>query len=181
MSQHADAHHSRCSHCHHRTHLIDYLPITQQSRLLSRDFCQHATPTLPVLTIRCQAHTRSPVSCEQKCVTRQTNPADLVHLAACIQAIQKVVAERVEPICYIIGCRGDLAHAGQKSEEQEGLTPAFLNQVAREDQALLPATLGWIQRDFFRQSLRIRIGEASVDFRRCTCCSARCLPRLERC
>jgi AmmeMemoRadiSam system protein B len=68
-------------------------------------------------------------------VARQINPAEMVHIADFIELIREVAAERAEPICYIVG--GDLAHVGVKFGDQERLTPAFLDQVTREDQALL--------------------------------------------
>jgi MEMO1 family protein len=83
-----------------------------------------------------------------ECVRRQTNPADMIHIADFIQAIREVAAERVEPICYIVG--GDLAHVGRKFGDQEGLTPAFLEQVAREDQALLATTERMDAKGFFQ-------------------------------
>jgi AmmeMemoRadiSam system protein B len=73
-----------------------------------------------------------------ECVERQINPRDMVHIADFIEAIRGVAAERAEPICYIVG--GDLAHVGMKFGDQARLTPSFLEQVVREDQALLAAT-----------------------------------------
>jgi AmmeMemoRadiSam system protein B len=72
-----------------------------------------------------------------ECVARQINPAGMAHIADFIQAIRQVATARGEPLCYIVG--GDLAHVGMKFGDQGGLTPAFLDQVAREDHALLAA------------------------------------------
>jgi AmmeMemoRadiSam system protein B len=83
-----------------------------------------------------------------ECVERQVNPAEMVHIADFIQAIREVVAERAEPVCSIVG--GDLAHVGMKFGDQGRLTPAFLEQVAREDQALLTAVARMDAEGFFR-------------------------------
>jgi MEMO1 family protein len=83
-----------------------------------------------------------------ECVERQVNPAEMVHIADFIQAIQQTVAERAEPICYIVG--GDLAHVGRKFGDQGSLTPAILEQVACEDHALLAATARMDAEGFFR-------------------------------
>jgi MEMO1 family protein len=72
-----------------------------------------------------------------ECVARQINPAEMVHIADFIQAIREVSSAHAEPVCYIVG--GDLAHVGMKFGDQGGLTPAFLDQVARDDHALLAA------------------------------------------
>jgi AmmeMemoRadiSam system protein B len=72
------------------------------------------------------------------CIERQVNPAEVVHIADFIQAVQQAATERAEPICYIVG--GDLAHVGMKFGDQGPLMPALLEQVAHEDQALLAAT-----------------------------------------
>jgi len=73
-----------------------------------------------------------------ECVARQINPAEMVHIADFIQAIRQVASARAEPLGYIVG--GDLAHVGMKFGDQCPLTPAFLDEVARDDQALLAAT-----------------------------------------
>jgi MEMO1 family protein len=83
-----------------------------------------------------------------ECVERQVNPAEVVHIADFIQAIREVATERAEPICYIVG--GDLAHVGMKFGDQGRLTPAFLEQVAREDHALLTAAARMDAEGFFR-------------------------------
>ena len=72
-----------------------------------------------------------------ECVARQIPPAEMVHIADFIQAIREVASTRAEPVAYIVG--GDLAHVGMKFGDQGRLTPAFLEQVAHEDQALLDA------------------------------------------
>ena len=82
------------------------------------------------------------------CVERQVNPAEMVHIADFIQAVQQAVSEQAEPICYIVG--GDLAHVGMKFGDQGPLTPALLEQVVREDQALLAATSHMDAEGFFR-------------------------------
>jgi MEMO1 family protein len=83
-----------------------------------------------------------------ECVERQMNPAEMVHVADFIQALREVATERAEPMCYIVG--GDLAHVGMKFGDQGRLTPAFLGQVAREDQALLTAAARMDAEEFFR-------------------------------
>jgi MEMO1 family protein len=83
-----------------------------------------------------------------ECVERQIDPAEMVHIADFIQAIQEAAAERAEPIGYIVGW--DLAHVGMKFGDQGHLTPAFLEQVAREDQALLAAAARMDAEGFFR-------------------------------
>ncbi len=83
-----------------------------------------------------------------ECVERQINPAEMVHIADFIQAIREVATERTEPVCYIVG--GDLAHVGMKFGDQGRLTPAFLEQVAREDHALLTAAARMDVEGFFR-------------------------------
>jgi MEMO1 family protein len=72
-----------------------------------------------------------------ECVARQINPAEMVHIADFIQAIRQVASAHAEPVCYIAG--GDLAHVGMKFGDQDQLTPPFLDEVARDDQALLAA------------------------------------------
>ena len=83
-----------------------------------------------------------------ECVERQINPAEMVHIADFIQAIREVADERAEPVCYIVG--GDLAHVGLKFGDQGRLTPAFLEQVAREDHALLAAAVQMDAEGFFQ-------------------------------
>jgi AmmeMemoRadiSam system protein B len=83
-----------------------------------------------------------------ECVERQINPAEMIHIADFLQAIREVVAERAEPVCHIVG--GDLAHVGMKFGDQGRLTPALLEQVAREDQALLAAAARMDAEGFFR-------------------------------
>jgi hypothetical protein len=83
-----------------------------------------------------------------ECVERQMNPADMVHVADFIRALREVTSDRAEPVCYIVG--GDLAHVGAKFGDQERLTPAFLEQVAREDHALLTAAARMDAEGFFR-------------------------------
>jgi MEMO1 family protein len=84
-----------------------------------------------------------------ECVERQVNPVEMVHIADFIQAVQQAATERAEPICYIVG--GDLAHVGMKFGDQGPLTAAFLEQVAREDHALLAATARMDAEGFFRR------------------------------
>jgi MEMO1 family protein len=83
-----------------------------------------------------------------ECVERGINPAEMPHIADFIRIIREVGAERGEPVCYIVG--GDLAHVGMKFGDQEPLTPAFLTQVAREDQKLLAAAVRVDAEGFFR-------------------------------
>jgi MEMO1 family protein len=83
-----------------------------------------------------------------ECVERQINPAEVVHIADFIQAIREVATEHAESICYIVGA--DLAHVGMKFGDQGRLTPAFLEQVAREDHALLTAAARMDAEGFFR-------------------------------
>jgi MEMO1 family protein len=83
-----------------------------------------------------------------ECVERQINPAEMVHIADFIQAIREVATERMASVCYIVG--GDLAHVGMKFGDQGRLTPAFLEQVAREDQTLLTAAARMDAEGFFR-------------------------------
>jgi MEMO1 family protein len=83
-----------------------------------------------------------------ECVARQINPTEMVHIADFIQAIREVASAHAEPVCYIVG--GDLAHVGMKFGDQGGLTPAFLDQVAREDHALLAAAARMDAEGFFR-------------------------------
>jgi MEMO1 family protein len=83
-----------------------------------------------------------------ECVARQINPAEMVHIADFIQAIRQVATAHDEPVCYIVG--GDLAHVGMKFGDQGGLTPAFLDQVAREDHALLAAAARMDAQGFFQ-------------------------------
>jgi MEMO1 family protein len=83
-----------------------------------------------------------------ECVERGINPAEMPHIADVIHIIREVVAERGEPVCYIVG--GDLAHVGMKFGDQGPLTPAFLTQVAREDQELLAAAARVDAEGFFR-------------------------------
>jgi MEMO1 family protein len=83
-----------------------------------------------------------------ECVEHQMNPAEMVHIADFIQGLRQVATERAEPVCYIVG--GDLAHVGMKFGDQERLTPGFLGQVAREDQALLTAAARMDAEGFFR-------------------------------
>jgi AmmeMemoRadiSam system protein B len=83
-----------------------------------------------------------------ECVARQINPAGMAHIADFIQAIRQVATARGEPLCYIVG--GDLAHVGMKFGDQGGLTPAFLDQVAREDHALLAAAAQMDAEGFFQ-------------------------------
>jgi MEMO1 family protein len=83
-----------------------------------------------------------------ECVERGINPAEMPHIADFIRIIREVGAERGEPVCYIVG--GDLAHVGMKFGDQEPLTPAFLTQVAREDQELLAAAVRVDAEGFFR-------------------------------
>jgi MEMO1 family protein len=83
-----------------------------------------------------------------ECVARQINPAEMVHIADFIQALREVATERAEPLCYVVG--GDLAHVGMKFGDQGGLTSAFLEQVAREDHALLAAAARMDAEGFFR-------------------------------
>jgi AmmeMemoRadiSam system protein B len=78
-----------------------------------------------------------PAGSFHECVERQINPAEMVHIADFIQAIREVASAHAEPVCYIVG--GDLAHVGMKVGDQGRLPPAFLEQVAHEDQALLAA------------------------------------------
>jgi len=72
----------------------------------------------------------------------------MIHIADFIQAIREVASAHAEPVCYIVG--GDLAHVGMKFGDQGGLTPAFLDQVAREDHALLAAAARMDAEGFFR-------------------------------
>jgi len=95
-----------------------------------------------------------------ECVQRQVNPAEMAHIADFMQAVQQAVTERAEPVCYIVG--GDLAHVGMKFGDQGPLTPALLDHVAREDQALLAATTRMDAAGFFR-----RIAEAQDRWRIC--------------
>jgi MEMO1 family protein len=83
-----------------------------------------------------------------ECVERQINPAEMVHIADFIHAIQEVAAAQAEPVAYIVG--GDLAHVGMKFGDQEQLTPAFVEQVAREDHTLLTAAARMDAEGFFR-------------------------------
>jgi AmmeMemoRadiSam system protein B len=83
-----------------------------------------------------------------ECVARQMNPAEMVHIADFIEAIREVARAHGEPVCYIVG--GDLAHVGMKFGDQGGLNPAFLEQVAREDHALLAAAARMDAEGFFR-------------------------------
>jgi AmmeMemoRadiSam system protein B len=83
-----------------------------------------------------------------ECVERQVNPAEMPHIADFIQIIREVVAERGESVCYIVG--GDLAHVGVKFGDQAPLTPAFLTEVAREDQELLAAAARVDAEGFFQ-------------------------------
>ncbi|MDQ3829648.1 MAG: AmmeMemoRadiSam system protein B, partial [Candidatus Tectomicrobia bacterium] len=71
-----------------------------------------------------------------------------IHIADFIQAIREVASARAEPLCYIVG--GDLAHVGMKFGDQGRLTPAFLEQVAREDRALLAAAAQMDAEGFFQ-------------------------------
>ena len=83
-----------------------------------------------------------------ECVARQINPAEMVHIADFVQAMREVASAHAESVCYIVG--GDLAHVGMKFGDQGELTPAFLDQVAREDQALLAAAARMDAEGFFR-------------------------------
>jgi AmmeMemoRadiSam system protein B len=83
-----------------------------------------------------------------ECIERQVNPADMAYIADFIQILRDVVAMRGEAVCYIVG--GDLAHVGLKFGDQERLTPALLEQVAREDHALLAAATRMDAEGFFR-------------------------------
>jgi MEMO1 family protein len=83
-----------------------------------------------------------------ECVARQVNPAQMVHIADFIQALREVSAACTEPVCYIVG--GDLAHVGMKFGDQGRLTPALLEQVAREDDTLLAAATRMDAEGFFR-------------------------------
>jgi AmmeMemoRadiSam system protein B len=83
-----------------------------------------------------------------ECVERQINPAEVVHIADFIQAIREVTTEQAEPVAYIVG--GDLAHVGMKFGDQGPLTHALLEQVAREDHALLSAAARMDAVGFFR-------------------------------
>ena len=83
-----------------------------------------------------------------ECVTRQVNPAEMVHIADFIQAIREVARACAEPVCYIVG--GDLAHVGMKFGDQGRLTSALLEQVAREDDGLLAAAARMDAEGFFR-------------------------------
>jgi AmmeMemoRadiSam system protein B len=83
-----------------------------------------------------------------ECVTRQINPAEMVHIADFIQALRQVATAHDEAVCYIVG--GDLAHVGMKFGDQGGLTAAFLDQVACEDHALLAAAARMDAEGFFQ-------------------------------
>jgi MEMO1 family protein len=83
-----------------------------------------------------------------ECVARQVNPAQMVHIADFIQALREVSAACAEPVCYIVG--GDLAHVGMKFGDLGRLTPALLEQVAREDDTLLAAATRMDAEGFFR-------------------------------
>ena len=83
-----------------------------------------------------------------ECVERQINPAEMVHIADFIQAIREVSNACNEPACFIVG--GDLAHVGMKFGDQGQLTPAFLEQVAQDDQALLAAAARMDAEGFFQ-------------------------------
>ncbi len=83
-----------------------------------------------------------------ECVERQINPAEMVHIADFIQAIREVSNACNEPACFIVG--GDLAHVGMKFGDQGQLTPAFLDQVAQDDQALLAAAARMDAEGFFQ-------------------------------
>jgi MEMO1 family protein len=83
-----------------------------------------------------------------ECVERQVNPTAMVHIADFIEAIREVAAERAEPMCYIVG--GDLAHVGMKFGDEGRLSSTFLEQVAREDHALLAATARMDAEGFFQ-------------------------------
>ncbi len=81
------------------------------------------------------------------CVERQVNPAEMIHIADFMQAVQQAMTEPAEPICSVVG--GDLAHIGMKFGDQGPLTPALLEQVARDDHALLAATTRMDAEGFF--------------------------------
>jgi hypothetical protein len=83
-----------------------------------------------------------------ECIEQDINPAEMRYIGDFIDIIREVVAERAEPVCYIVG--GDLAHVGVKFGDQQGITPTFLAQVAREDQALLAAAARVDAEGFFR-------------------------------
>jgi MEMO1 family protein len=83
-----------------------------------------------------------------ECVTRQVDPAEMVHIADFIHAIREVARACAEPVCYIVG--GDLAHVGMKFGDQGRLTSALLEQVAREDDELLAAAARMDAEGFFR-------------------------------
>lgn len=83
-----------------------------------------------------------------KCVERRVNPAEMPHVGDFIQVVREVVAERGEPVCFIVG--GDLAHVGVKFGDPGPLTQAFLQQVAREDHDLLAAAARVDAEGFFR-------------------------------
>lgn len=83
-----------------------------------------------------------------ECIERQVNPAEMPHIGDFIQVVREVVAERGEPVSYIVG--GDLAHVGVKFGDRGPLTPSFLQQVAREDHHLLAAAARVDAEGFFR-------------------------------
>ncbi len=83
-----------------------------------------------------------------ECVERQIDPAEMVHIADFIHAIREVATAQAEPVAYIVG--GDLAHVGRKFGDPGQLTPALVEQVAREDQALLAAAARMDAEGFFR-------------------------------
>jgi len=66
-----------------------------------------------------------------------SSPADSPEIQAFVAAIRRAAAERPGRVCYISGA--DLAHIGQRFDDEERLQPSRLAEQAADDRILLDA------------------------------------------